>query len=82
MTKMLAELIANVETENEAVQALLDRMLQDPELPAERMMTNRMKNRAKSTCPRRSRWWSSAATRPSSGRFTNALAAKDTSASC
>jgi ParB-like chromosome segregation protein Spo0J len=31
----LAELIANVETENAAVQALLDRMIQDPESPME-----------------------------------------------
>jgi ParB-like chromosome segregation protein Spo0J len=32
--EMLADLIADVETENAAVQALLDRMLQEPELPA------------------------------------------------
>ena len=31
--EVLAELLANVETENDAVQALLDQMLQDPELP-------------------------------------------------
>jgi ParB-like chromosome segregation protein Spo0J len=31
----LAELIANVETENAAVQALLDRMIHDPESPVE-----------------------------------------------
>ena len=68
--EMLAELIANVETENAAVQALLDRMIQDPELPAEEDF-DRMKHRAKSPCPRRFRWWSSAATRPISKRFTS-----------
>jgi ParB-like chromosome segregation protein Spo0J len=31
----LAELVANVETENAAVQALLERMIQDPEPPVE-----------------------------------------------
>ena len=31
----LAELVANVETENAAVQALLERMIHDPELPVE-----------------------------------------------
>jgi ParB-like chromosome segregation protein Spo0J len=33
--EMLAELVADVETENAAVQALLDRMIQDPETPVE-----------------------------------------------
>jgi ParB-like chromosome segregation protein Spo0J len=33
--EMLAELIAEVETENAAVRALLDRMVQDPETPVE-----------------------------------------------
>jgi ParB-like chromosome segregation protein Spo0J len=33
--EMLAELIADVETENAAVQALLERMIHEPELPAE-----------------------------------------------
>ncbi len=31
--EMLAELVANVETENAAVQALLNQMLRNPELP-------------------------------------------------
>ena len=34
--EMLAELIANVETENAAVRALLDQMLHEPESPAEK----------------------------------------------
>jgi ParB-like chromosome segregation protein Spo0J len=33
--EVLAELVANVETENAAVQALLERMIQDPEPPVE-----------------------------------------------
>jgi ParB-like chromosome segregation protein Spo0J len=33
--EMLAELVADVETENVAVQALLDRMIHDPETPVE-----------------------------------------------
>jgi len=33
--EMLAGLIADVETENDAVQAMLDRMIQDPETPVE-----------------------------------------------
>jgi ParB-like chromosome segregation protein Spo0J len=33
--EMLADLVANVETENSAVRALLDRMIEGPELPAE-----------------------------------------------
>jgi ParB-like chromosome segregation protein Spo0J len=36
----LADLIANVETENAAVQALLDQMLHEPEPPAEEDFTN------------------------------------------
>jgi ParB-like chromosome segregation protein Spo0J len=38
--EILAELIENVETDNAAVQALLDRMIQDPELPAEEDFDN------------------------------------------
>jgi ParB-like chromosome segregation protein Spo0J len=36
----LAELIAEVETDNDAVRALLDRLIQEPELPAEHDTNN------------------------------------------
>ena len=62
--EVLADLLGQVETENDAVQALLDGMLGEPDAPARR---DRRRKRSKALpSPRRFRSSSSAATRPNS----------------
>ena len=67
--EVLAELLDQVETENDAVQALLDEMLGEPDAPAERAGSGG--RRRTSPFPRRFKWSSSAATRPSSRRSSS-----------
>ena len=62
--EVLAELLGQVETENDAVQALLDEMLGEPDAPPDEAGDGRRQR--PSPFPRRFRWSSSAATRPNS----------------
>ena len=66
--EVLADLLAHVDTENDAVQAMLDKMLGNPDALPDEAESGAGPNRP---CPRRFRSSSSAATRPSSRTSTN-----------
>ena len=70
--EVLAELLAHVETENDAVQAMLDTLLGNAEEERARETRDRMRKKRLWRFPRCFKSSSNAATRPSSRRSTSA----------